>query len=147
MAAHQALPSLGFSRQEHWSGLPFPSLVHESEKWKWSCSVVSWLLVIPWTAARQASPSMGFSRQEYWNGVPSPSPEEKLRYKHCSTVQQRVLDSMSYLRIILVGVKTVEGKLGNRTFRSDYQQPGKKELRVHPTSLWFLSFSTQRCQY
>ena len=25
MAAHQALPSLGFSRQEHWSGLPFPS--------------------------------------------------------------------------------------------------------------------------
>ena len=22
-AAHQALPSLGFSRQEHWSGLPF----------------------------------------------------------------------------------------------------------------------------
>ena len=25
MAAHQAPPSLGFSRQEHWSGLPFPS--------------------------------------------------------------------------------------------------------------------------
>ena len=24
MAAHQAPPSLGFSRQEHWSGLPFP---------------------------------------------------------------------------------------------------------------------------
>ena len=24
-AAQQALPSLGFSRQEHWSGLPFPS--------------------------------------------------------------------------------------------------------------------------
>ena len=39
-AAHQA-PSLGFSRQEHWSGLPFPSPMHESEKWKGSCSVVS----------------------------------------------------------------------------------------------------------
>ena len=25
MAAQQASPSLGFSRQEHWSGLPFPS--------------------------------------------------------------------------------------------------------------------------
>ena len=25
-AAHQAPPSLGFSRQEHWSGLPFSSL-------------------------------------------------------------------------------------------------------------------------
>ena len=41
MAAHQAPPSLGFSRQEHWSGLPFPSPVHESEKSKWSRSVVS----------------------------------------------------------------------------------------------------------
>ena len=34
-------PSLGFSRQEHWSGLPFPSPMHEREKWKWSRSVVS----------------------------------------------------------------------------------------------------------
>ena len=41
MAAHQASLSLGFSRQEHWSGLPFPSPMHESEKWKWSRSVVS----------------------------------------------------------------------------------------------------------
>ena len=40
-ATHQAPPSLGFSRQEHWSGLPFPSPTHESEKWKWSRSVVS----------------------------------------------------------------------------------------------------------
>ena len=39
-AAHQASPSLGFSRQEHWSGLPFPSPMHESEKWKSSRSVV-----------------------------------------------------------------------------------------------------------
>ena len=31
MAAHQAPPSLGFSRQEHWSGVPFPSPMHESE--------------------------------------------------------------------------------------------------------------------
>ena len=38
-AAHQAPPSLGFSRQEHWSGLPFLSPMHESEKW--SRSVVS----------------------------------------------------------------------------------------------------------
>ena len=29
--AHEALPSLGFSRQEHWSGLPFPSPTCESE--------------------------------------------------------------------------------------------------------------------
>ena len=41
MAAHQAPPSLGFSRQEHWSGLPFPSPMNESGKWKWSRSVMS----------------------------------------------------------------------------------------------------------
>ena len=68
MAAHQAPLSLGFSRQEHWSGLPFPSPVHKSKKWKWSCSVAT-----PWTAAHQAPPSMGLSRQEYWSGVPLPS--------------------------------------------------------------------------
>ena len=32
MTAHQAPLSLEFSRQEHWSGLPFPSPVHQSEK-------------------------------------------------------------------------------------------------------------------
>ena len=31
-AARQAPPSLGFSRQEHWSGLPCASPMHESEK-------------------------------------------------------------------------------------------------------------------
>ena len=30
--AYQALPSMGFSSQEYWSGLPFPSPMHESEK-------------------------------------------------------------------------------------------------------------------
>ena len=79
-AAHQSPPSLGFSRQEHWSGLPFPSPMRESEKWKWSRSVVSdpqWPL---WTAAYQALPSMGFSRQEYWSGVQLPSPIFLFKY-------------------------------------------------------------------
>ena len=40
-ATHQAPTSLEFSRQEQRGGLPFPSPVHESEKWKWSRSVVS----------------------------------------------------------------------------------------------------------
>ena len=31
-AAHQVLPSLGFSRQEHWSGLPFPSPMAKSKE-------------------------------------------------------------------------------------------------------------------
>ena len=36
MAAHQAPLSLGFSRQEHWSGLPFPSPVdHVLSTFRW----------------------------------------------------------------------------------------------------------------
>ena len=70
-AAHQAPPSLGFSRQEHWSGLPFPSPMRESEVTQ-SCPT----LATPWTAAHQAPPSMGFSRQKYWSGVPLPSPTD-----------------------------------------------------------------------
>ena len=69
-AAHQGSLSLGFSRQEHWSGLPFPSPMQESEKWKWSRTVSVRLFVIPWTTAYQSPPSMGFSRQEYWSGLP-----------------------------------------------------------------------------
>ena len=40
-SAYQASLSMGFSRQEHWSGLPFPSPMHESDKWNWSSSAVS----------------------------------------------------------------------------------------------------------
>ena len=39
-AAHQAPLSLGLSRQEYWSGLPLPSPMHESEKWKWSLKIL-----------------------------------------------------------------------------------------------------------
>ena len=31
MAAHQGLPSLGFSRQEYWSGVPLPSPGHADD--------------------------------------------------------------------------------------------------------------------
>ena len=74
MAAHQAPLSLGFSRQEHWSGLPFPSPMHEGEKWKWSRSVVSDSLRPYGLQPTRLLPSMGFSRQEYWNGLLLPSP-------------------------------------------------------------------------
>ena len=83
-AAHQAPPSLGFSRQEHWSELPFPSPMQESEKWKWSPSV---MFDSSWTAAYQAPPSMGFSRQEYWSGVPSPSPLNGASHLKCKRIR------------------------------------------------------------
>ena len=46
-AAHQAPPSIGFSRQEYWSGVPLLSCVQ--------------LLATPWTAAHQASLSFTIS--------------------------------------------------------------------------------------
>ena len=92
MAPHQAPLSLGFSRQEHWSGLPFTSPVHESEKWKWSHSRVQ-LSVTPWTAAYQAPPSMGFSRQEYWSGVPSPSLHVGTICTHLLALRSRHLEA------------------------------------------------------
>jgi len=63
-------PSLGFSRQEHWSGLPFPSPMHESE---YMFSHVQ-IFVTPWTVSHQAPLSMEFSKQEYWSELPFTPP-------------------------------------------------------------------------
>ena len=62
--AHQAPLSLGFSRQEHWNGLPFPSPMHKSEKWKWSRSVVFNSSRPHGLQPTKGPPSMGFSRQK-----------------------------------------------------------------------------------
>ena len=80
-AGHQAPLSLRFSRQEHWSGLPFPSPMHESGKWNVKVKLLShvWLLATPWTTAYQPPPSMGFAREEYWSGLPLPSPIKKTK--------------------------------------------------------------------
>ena len=87
MAAHQAPLSLGFSRQEHWSGFLFPSPMHESEKWKWSRSVVSDFSG-PMGCGPPGSPSMGFSRQEWWSGVPLPSLDFSFSSVQFSSVTQ-----------------------------------------------------------
>ena len=78
-ATHQAPLSLGFSRQEHWSGLPFPSPIHAH---MWSCFSHVWLCATPETATHQAPLSTGFSRQEYSSGLPFPSPIQHIdKYK------------------------------------------------------------------
>ena len=65
-AAHQAPLSLGFSSQEYWSGLPFPSPMHVCML---SCFSHVRLCVTLRAAAHQAPLSKGFSRQEYWSRV------------------------------------------------------------------------------
>ena len=81
--AYQAPPSLGFSRQEYWSGVPLPSpkntgvgcnFLLQCIKVKVKSLSHVRLLVTPWTTAHQAPPSMGFSRQEFWSGMPLPFP-------------------------------------------------------------------------
>ena len=82
--AHQAPPSMGFSRQEYWSGVPLPSQLanvpFDSNPKEEQCKVkvkslsCVRLFATPWTVAYQAPPSMGFSRQECWSGLPFPSP-------------------------------------------------------------------------
>ena len=71
MAAHQTPLSLGFSRQEYWSGLPFPSPMHAGMLSRFSCVR---LCATPWISAHQAPLSKRFSRQEYWSRVPLPPP-------------------------------------------------------------------------
>ena len=81
-AARQAPLSLGFSRQEYWSGLPLPSprYIHtHTHTHTNSSSLVTKLcltLVTPWTVSHQAPLCMRFPRQQYWSGLPFPSPED-----------------------------------------------------------------------
>ena len=58
-------PSLGFSRQEHWSGFPFPSPMHEGASGKEptcqcrrleKCGFNPWIRKIPWRRAWQIIP-------------------------------------------------------------------------------------------
>ena len=84
MAAHQAPPSLGFSRQEYWMEWVAISF---SNAWKWKVNVKSLshvrLLVTPQTVAYQAPLSVGFSRQEYWSGLLLPTPLSFLLVPNC----------------------------------------------------------------
>ena len=85
MAAHQGPLSLGFSRQEYWSGLPLPPPMRACILKCFSCA---WLCATLWTVARQAPLSKRFSKQEYWSGLPFPSPmheSEKWKWS-CSVV-------------------------------------------------------------
>ena len=93
--AHQAPLSLGFPRQEYWSGLSFPfpgdlldpgiksmatvasppmsmaaAAAAAAAKSLQSCPT----LCDPIDGSPPGSPSLEFSRQEHWSGLPFPSP-------------------------------------------------------------------------
>ena len=81
--ACQAPTSMGFFRQEHWSGLPFPSpgdLPNPGIKLKFPAlhaAAAKSLQSCPTLCDPiDGSPpgSLGFSRQEHWSGLPFTSP-------------------------------------------------------------------------
>ena len=65
--AYQTSLSMGFSRQEYWSGVPLPSPLSHFSRVQ--------LFATPWTVACQAPLSIGFLRQEYCSGLPFPTSE------------------------------------------------------------------------
>ena len=73
--------SMGFYRQECWSGLPFPSPVIKYEVSEVTSLSRVRLFMTPWTVAYQRPLSMGFSSQEYWSWSPFPSPKAHLKVK------------------------------------------------------------------
>ena len=76
--ACQSPLSLEFSRQEYWSGLPFPPPGSGGGLVTKSCLT----LAVSWTVPCQASLSMEFSRQEYWSSLVSFSRgSSQLRYQ------------------------------------------------------------------
>ena len=95
MTAHQVPPSLGFSRQEHWSGLPFPSPMHESEN-ESEVAQSGPTLSNPMDCSLPGPSSMGFSRQEYWSGVPLSSP--LILYAPLFLVTSSIMPSFSLLK-------------------------------------------------
>ena len=86
-----------FSRQEHWSRLPFPIPGDTGIEPTSSVSASGFFTTVPpgkpyflvlshfshvqlfatlWTIACQVSLSMGFCRQEYWSWLPCPPPRD-----------------------------------------------------------------------
>ena len=70
----QALLSMEFSRQEDWSGLPFPPPLHTVREKESSVTQLCPTLCDPMDCTLPAPLSIEFFRQEYWSGLPcSPS--------------------------------------------------------------------------
>ena len=79
-AAYQAPPSMGFSRQEYWSGLPLPSPNNEAQN--------------PWEKKRKAKRKIAKKRRD------AKGKGEKERFTHLNAEFQRIArrDKKAFLR-------------------------------------------------
>ena len=86
-AAHQAPPSLGFSRQEHWW-----VAISSSNAWKWKVKVKSlshvWLSATP-DYSLPGSSIHGILQARVLEWVPLPSLKHKAVYPNCTTLPRK----------------------------------------------------------
>ena len=123
VASHQAPLSRGFSRQEYWSGLPFPSPMLACML---SCFSHVRLCVTLWTAAHQAPLSMEFSKQEYWNGLPNPSP---FLYSTINSMKRQKYMTLKDELPRLVGAQyATEEERRNNSRKSEESEPKQKQF-------------------
>ena len=114
MAVHQAPPSLGFSRQEHWSGLPFPSpfgyiLIPKSMSGSYSNSIFNfWRVLLAFFPQRERYSQRNGSYQ-----IASPicvySSQATLDLVFNLSVQQRVVSTMAPLHTWPLFPRAVSG--------------------------------------
>ena len=109
---------MGFSTQEYWSGLPFPTPVikyEESEVKSLSCVR---LFETPWTVAYQAPLTMGFSRQEYWSGLPH-HPKCPFHHRRLECKTRKTRDTWSNRQVWCWSIKWSRAK-ASRVFPREH---------------------------
>ena len=89
-AAHQAPPSMGFSRQEYWSGVPFPSpsIVNRSDQIK---TLLSSSCMRTNSTYTNMNPHLGLTHQCLDQLWPNPGWESSLRAREYLTLSQSYL--------------------------------------------------------
>ena len=104
MTAHQAPLSLGFSRQEHWSGLPFPSPLFYTRDWQ---SVVKFSqpgfvskAILEHSHAECLWSTSSFALQQQSRRWQSPHVPQSLQYLICREVGQFMLYAMEEHNIL-----------------------------------------------
>ena len=144
MAAHQAPPSLGFSRQEHWSGLPFPSPMHkvksESEvaqscpalRNPMDCSLpgssvhgIFQARVLEWDAIAFSVSAEGLGSNTHWGTKNSETTQQ-----HPPPPEKKKTQKSNFLFTHIVGMCSLKWKSKSRKWKKwDPQKQGKQQLK------------------
>ena len=105
-AAHQAPRSLGFSRQEYWSGVPLPSLTYALKRFFWMhCKACR--ILVPWPGLKAESPAVDAQNLNHW--TTREVPKHFLIAKQ--TIKEKVLFSFVFLFLTWISFKILFSNL------------------------------------